>query len=103
MEFENDDVPPPPQDEKSIMLAIGGALPTGFDVEVTLLDGSEVAQASLEPHGSAFERLENAFCWDVVEVAGFGGPREVRAGLERLKAELMSDEAVGAAFGNVSC
>ena len=104
MEVENDDDDvPTPQDEKSIVFAIGGALPAGFVVDVTLLEGSGVAQASLEPHGSALERLENAFCWDVVEAVGLGGPREVRAGLDRLNAELMLDEVVGAAFGNVSC
>ena len=60
-----------------MVFAIGGALPAGLVVEVILLEGSGVAQASLEPHGSAFERLENAFCWVVAEAAAFGGPWEV--------------------------
>lgn len=100
--MDNDD-DAPPQDEKSIVFALAGALPAGFVVDATLVEGSGVAQASLEPHGSAVERLENAFCCDVAEVAGFGGPWEVRAGLERLNAEFMLDEVAGAAFGNVSC
>lgn len=75
--FENDDNDaPPPQDEKSMVFAIGGALTVDFVVEVALMEGSGVAQASLEPHGSALERLENAFCWVIAEFAGFVGPWE---------------------------
>lgn len=102
MEVVNDD-DAPAQDEKSIVFAMGGALLAGFVVDATLVEGSGVAQASLEPQGSALERLANAFCWEVVEVAAFGGPWEVKAGLDRLNAELMLDEVVGAAFGFVSC
>ena len=69
-----DDDEAPPHDEKSIVVAMDGAFPAGLVVDVVLAAGSGVAQASLEPQGSALERLTNAFAWVALEAAGFGGP-----------------------------
>ncbi len=92
----------PPHPEKSIVVAMGGALSASFVVDATLLEGSGFAQASLELHGSALERLENAFTLDVVEFAAFGGPWELGAGLDKLKADLMGEESAGAVLGTAS-
>jgi hypothetical protein len=102
-EIVGDEVEAPPHPGKSIVVAMGGALSASFVVDAVLLEGSGVAQASLEPHGSALERLANAFTWDVVEFAGFGGPWELGAGLDKLKADLMGEESAGAVLGAAAC
>lgn len=103
--LRDDDDGAPPHDEKSIVVAMDGALLTaGFVVDVALTVGSELAQASLEPQGSALERLENAFNWEMDEVVACGRAGVVETGLDRLKAEFKLEEAVvEVAFGAVAC
>jgi hypothetical protein len=85
-DVDEDEDGAPPHDEKSIMVAMEDPLCEGFAVDAAPLEGSGVAQASLEPQGSAPERPENALTWVVVE-ADFGGPFGVEAGLDKLNAE----------------
>lgn len=83
-----------PQAEKSVDIGIeefwAEAAGLGFGA-VVVVEGSGVAQASLEPQASLlFEKLENALVpAGCAGAAGFGASCEGAAGAERLKAELM--------------
>ncbi len=89
----------PPQAEKSVDIGIdgfrAGVTGLGFGA-VVVVEGSGVAQASLEPQASLlFEKLENALVLaGCTDAAGFEAGCDGAAGVERLKADLMfTDDA----------
>ena len=94
----------PPQAEKSVDIGIDGfregVMGLGFGA-VVVVDGSGVAQASLEPQASLlFEKLENALVLaGCTDAAGFEAGCDGAAGAERLKAELMFTDGVDAGAG----
>lgn len=87
-----------PQDEKSFVVVMAGDLLSVFGLEV--VDGSEVAQALLEPQGSSLEKPKNALELTGATGADLAAGCETEAGAERLNAELRFDDA-GAGFGAI--
>ena len=93
----------PPQAEKSEDIGIdafrAGAAGLGFGA-VVVAEGSGLAHASLEAQASLLlEKLENAVVAAGCADGGFGAGCEGAAGAERLKAELMLEDVVGAGIG----
>lgn len=88
-----------PQAEKSVDMGMDGLLTgsAGLFFDTALLVGSDVAQASLEPQASAFEKPLKSFESEVGAVgAGFGSACDEAEGAERLNAELTLDVGIGA-------
>ena len=91
-----------PQAEKSVDTGMDGFRGAGLGFgALVVAEGSGVAHASLEPHGSSlFEKLENALVVAVwADAAGFGAACEGAAGAERLKAELILADGAVAGVG----
>lgn len=85
----------PAHDEKSGVAVDAEGLSAGLLMVVVAGEGSGLAQALLDPHGSA-PKFEKSFEPGVTELDDFGGAFDSGTGADKLKADFVPE-------GTVSC
>lgn len=86
----------PPHDENSGMAVDVEGLSAGLALVVVAGEGSGLAQALLDPQGSA-PKFEKSFEPGGTELDGFSGACNSGAGADKLKADFMPEETVSGA------